>query len=154
MPSEIQVFTEAQRELLTAALNRIIPREGALPGAGELRLSEVLERVLGQDVRLRRLFNDGLAHIEIVAERRHGKEFSQLSGTAMDATLQEVEASLPHFFEALVRQTYRAYYSHPQIAPLVGYSPAAPPTKDYQPELLDEKLVELQRQRAPFWKQV
>jgi len=154
MMRDNRVFTEAQRGLLTAALNRIIPPEGALPGAGDLGLVDFLGRVVDRDNRLRRLFNDGLAQIEIVAQRRQGKEFSRLSGTAMDATLQEVEASLPQFFDALVRQTYSGYYTNPEIFQLIGYSPPGPQPKGYQPELLDESLLEKQRQRSPFWRQV
>ena len=149
-----RLFTEAQRELLTAALNRIIPPEGPLPGAGDLGLADFLDGVVGRDTRLRRLFNDGIAQIGIVAARRQGKEFSRLSGIAMDATLQEVEASLPEFFEVLVRQTYNGYYTSPRIFQLIGYSPPNPQPTGYQPELLDEGLLEKQRQRSPFWRQV
>jgi hypothetical protein len=154
MVSSNQVFTEAQRELLAAALNRIIPPEGPLPGAGDLGLVDFVESVVGRDTRLRRLFHDGMAQVQIAAAHREGKEFSQLSAAAQDATLQEVEASLPEFFEALVRQTYNGYYTSPRIFQLIGYSPPNPQPKGYQPELLDERLLEKQRQRAPFWRQV
>ncbi len=153
MPSN-RFFTEAQRELLTAALNRIIPPEGPLPGAGDLGLVDFVEGVVDRDTRLRRLFNDGIAQIGIAAARRQGKEFSRLSEAAMAATLQEVEASLPEFFEALVRQTYNGYYTSPRIFQLIEHSPPNPQPKGYQPELLDERLLEKQRQRAPFWRQV
>jgi hypothetical protein len=153
MPSK-RLFTEAQRELLAAALNRIIPPEGPLPGAGDLGLADFVEGVAGRDARLRRLFNDGIAQVQIVAARREGRDFSQLSAAAQDATLREVEASLPQFFETLVRQTYNGYYTNPQIFQLLSYSPPNPQPKGYQPELLDERLLERQRQRSPFWRQV
>jgi hypothetical protein len=153
MPSN-RWFSEAQRELLTAALNRIVPPEGPLPGAGDLRLVDFVEGVVGRDTWLQRLFHDGIAQVQIAAARHPGREFSQLSAAAQDATLREVEATLPEFFDALVRQAYSGYYTKPRVFQVIGYSPPNPQPKGYQPELLDERLLEKQRQRAPFWRQV
>ena len=149
-----QVFTEAQRELLAAMLNRIIPAEvGApgrapLPGAGDLGVVDFLEGVLRRDLRLRRLFLQGLAQVEITASRREAKGFVELPDAARDATLRQVEAEHPRFFEALVRQTYSGYYTHPRVFECIGYDVH----RVYQTKPFDESLLEQQRQRAPFWR--
>ena len=147
-----QIFTEAQRELLTAVLNRIIPAEDKFPGAGDLGLADFVESVVAQNNKLRRLFTEGLAQIEIAAAGREGKEFLELADAARDKILREVEAQRPQFFEALVRQCYNGYYTNPQIFELINYRRLGP--GEYIPKPLEESLLELQRQRAPFWRQV
>ena len=145
-----RVFTEAQRELLTGVLNRIIPPEGPLPGAGDLGLADFIEGVVAAQPQLRRLFVDGLAQIEITVGRQGTAEFQALAGEAKDAALREVEASKPEFFEALVRQTYNGYYTDASIFQELGYPEPKP--GGTPPELLDESLLEQQRQRSPFWR--
>jgi hypothetical protein len=151
-----RVLTEAQRELLTAVLNRIIPAEVRvddrvpLPGAGDLGVASFVEGMLNRNSQLRRLFLEGLARIEITAAQRGNKEFLGLSDADKDATLHQVETEHPQFFGALVRQTYSGYYTHPRIFQLIGYDI----NRTYQPEPFDESLLEKQRQRAPFWRQV
>jgi hypothetical protein len=147
-----QIFTESQRELLTATLNRIIPAEDKFPGAGDLGLADFVESVVAQNNKLRRLFMEGLVQIEIAAAGREGKEFLELADAARDEILREVEAQHPQFFEALVRQCYNGYYTNPQIFELINYRRLGP--GEYIPKPLEESLLELQRQRAPFWRQV
>ena len=96
-----QIFTQAQRDLLTNVLNRIIPQEESLPGAGDLGLAGFVEEAVAQTPHLRRLFTDGLAQIEIDATRRGATGFDELSEHAKDGTLRELESSNPDFFEQL-----------------------------------------------------
>jgi hypothetical protein len=147
-----RLFTEAQQGLLTAALNRIIPAEGKMPGAGDLRIMEFVEEVAAPDPKLRRLVNDGLAQIVIVAARQSGQEFPELGKDVQNGVLREVQARQPEFFEFLLRQCYNGYYTNPQIQDLIGYQRPAPREYEYKP--FDESLLEPQKQRAPFWTQV
>ena len=55
MTTSKQIFTEAQQLLLTSALNRIVPAEGKMPGAGDLGVLEFVEKVVAPDPKLRRL---------------------------------------------------------------------------------------------------
>lgn len=154
MTTTNRFMSDAQRDLLILMLNRIIPEEGTMPGAGDLGLAEFVEGVVGMQPSLRRLFSEALTQVEILAGRRSGDGFGALDGEAQDAVLKEVEASNPAFFDELVRQTYNGYYTNLQVFERLDY---APPTKEQverQPELLDESLLEQQKQRAPFWRQV
>ena len=63
MTARNRVFTNLQRDLLTSVLNRLIPAEGQLPGAGDLGLVTFLETVIEGDAQLNRLFNAGMAQI-------------------------------------------------------------------------------------------
>ena len=152
MTSVNQVFTEAQRQLLTAALNRIIPAQDEFPGAGDLGLAAFVERAVSQETALTRQFVEGLAQIDIAAVRLHGGSFTDLSAANQDATLKNVESRFPDFFMGLVRQCYNGYYTNPDVFDLIGY--ALPMPEDYHPKPFDESLLEPQRQRAPFWRPV
>ena len=152
MTARNRVFTERQKDLLSSVLNRLIPPEGQLPGAGDLGLAGFLEKVIEGQVQLNRLFNDGLAPIEIAAGIREPSGFQALNDDGKDAALKQVEASHPEFFDELVRQTYNGYYTNPSIFQLIGYSERPTQGTNGTLELLDESLLEQQRQRAPFWR--
>ncbi len=142
-------LTGAQQELLALALDRIIPPQGDLPGAGALGLAAFIENAVGANPGTRRLFIDGLARIEIAAAQRSSARFGQLIGDDRDAALRDVEERYPVFFDALVRQCYNGYYTNPQVQDLVGHQRPSVAEYVYQP--LDESLLEPQRARAPFW---
>ena len=154
MTTTNRFMSDGQLDLLRLMLNRIIPEEGTMPGAGDLGLAGFVEGVVRMQPSLRRLFSEALTQVEILAGRRNADGFEALDGEAQDAVLKEVEASNPAFFDELVRQTYNGYYTNLQVFERLDY---APPTKEQverQPELLDESLLEQQKQRAPFWRQV
>ena len=152
MTARNRVFTDTQRDLLTSVLNRLIPPESQLPGAGDLGLVTFVEGVIEGEARLNRLFNGGLAQIEIAAGNRDPSGFQALTEDSKDATLKEVEASHPEFFDALVLQTYNGYYTNPSVFQLIGYAERPIKGTSGSLELLDESLLEQQKQRAPFWR--
>ena len=125
-----------------------------MPGAGDLGLAEFVEGVVRMQPSLRRLFSEALTQVEILAGRRNGDGFGALDGEAQDAVLKEMEASNPAFFDELVRQTYNGYYTNLQVFEGLDYAPPTKEQAERQPELLDESLLEQQKQRAPFWRQV
>ena len=152
MTTGTAVFTQEQRDLLTAAYNRIVPAQDKFPGAGDLGATGVVEQVVAKNVAMRRMFGDGLAQLEIAAARRGDAGFVALSPEARDDTLRQVEAEQPVFFRELVRQCYNFYYSNPEIFELIGYS--LPDPQDYRPLPFDESLLEPVRQRGQMWRPV
>lgn len=147
------IFSQTQVLTLTAALNRIIPAEGDMPGAGDLGVANFIDGASAGDPRKTRLFVQGIAKIQVTSGRLSGKDFVEASAGEQDQTLQSVETSDPAFFDALVRQTYNGYYTNPIVFEAFGYSTPQPEIGG-QPELLDQSLLEKQRQRAPFWTKV
>ncbi len=152
MASRNRAFTDDQRDLLSNVLNRLIPPEGELPGAGDLGLAAFLEGVVEGEARKNRMFNEGLAQIEIAAVIREPSGFQALNDEGKDAALKEVEASHPEFFDELVRQTYNGYYTNPNIFQLIGYPERLAQGTSGSLDLLDESLLEQQRKREPFWR--
>ena len=104
-------LSEPQRALLDMVLDRIIPREGELPGAGELGVAGHIDGVVGKSRELRRLFAEGLASIEITGSEMFSSEFAALSGQERVAVLRRVESEHAEFFQALVLHTYAGYYT-------------------------------------------
>ena len=149
-----QVFTATQRELLDAVLDRIIPPQGNRPGAGTLGVGDIVELVAVGEPGLTRMFVQGLASIEIAAAERGPGGFASLTSAAKDETLRSVEQSDGNFFDQLVLQVYNGYYTDLTVFEKIGYSLPLPPQPGGKLELLDETLLEAQRQRPPFWTRV
>ena len=95
-----------------------------------------------------------MAQVDILAGRRDADGLGALDSEAQDAVLKDIEASNPVFFDELVRQVYNGYYTNRQVFEHLDYAPPTREQAERQPELLDESLLEQQRKRAPFWRQV
>ena len=154
MSTSKQVFSPAQRQLLDAVLDRIIPPQDNRPGAGSLGIGDFVESVAVGDPGLTRLFVTGLAAIEIAASERGAGGFAALSGDAQDETLRAIEQTDADFFEQLVLQVYNGYYTNLTVFEKIGYTLPSTPQPGVKLDLLDESLLEAQRQRPPFWTRV
>ena len=154
MSAANQIFSKAQRELLSAVLNRIIPGQGNRPGAGDLGVAVLVEKTAAGTPGPTRLFNEGLNALDLAASKAHSGGFLGMPDETKDDTLRAIEASDPVFFDQLVQQTYDGYYTDTRIFDVIGYNVPTPPVGGAQPKLLDESLLEKQRQRAPFWRRV
>ena len=154
MNNENQVLSPEQRSLLTAVLNRIIPSNDQMPGAGDLGIGAFIENVVAGSSGLTRLFNDGLTEIAIAAGQNPTQAFESLSNGFKDELLRTVETGLPVFFDQLVLQTYNGYYTNPEVFKAIDYELPKTPAPGARPGLLDESLLDQQRQREPFWKRV
>jgi hypothetical protein len=141
------VLDASQRALLRAVLNRIVPAHGELAGAGDLDVGDSIERTLAESPRLRRLFLDGLTDIAVT-----GAEFVELDAERQISVLQTVEQRWPEFFAALVEHTYRGYYILPAVQIAVGFDPRPPQPLGHELPPFDPAVLDLQRQRAPFWR--
>lgn len=142
------ILSVTQRSLLSAVLNRIVPASGNMPAAGDLGIAAFVESVAAGSTGKRRILMDGLVEIELAASERGGT-FAALSETAQGEALQAVEAASPAFFQELVTQTYRGYYTNESVCAVLGYRP--PNREDYDPLPFDESLLEPVRQRGQVW---
>ena len=146
------VLSDEQSRLLVAVLDRIVPSNGTLPGAGGLGVGAAVERTLAQTPGLRRIFLNGLAEIGIVAERETGQAFLALDAGRQEAVLRSVEQAEPAFFAALVEHTYRGYYVRPEVHAAIGYATRPPQPLGHALAPFGEELLQLQLNRAPFWR--
>lgn len=144
------ILSAEQQSLLTAVLNRIVPAHAEMPAAGDLGVANFVANIAAAATHHRRILLDGLAQIEIAAQSRGGN-FAALPPPAQTATLQAVAAAQPAFFQELVTQTYRGYYTNATVFDQLKYRP--PNRADYHPRPFDESLLEPVRQRGPIWAQ-
>jgi len=107
---------DAQRKLLCSLLDQIIPAsaDGRMPAAGALGVAEFIEQRVTTDADLAKLIVNGLTRTAGLVDG----DGSRL-GASLIARLEQEE---PAFFEALLRQTYRGYYSRGDIRALLGLS--------------------------------
>ena len=148
MTSNNSILSDAQRTLLSAVLNRIVPASGDMPAAGDLGIADFVESVAASSTGKRRTLMDGLIRIELAASERGGS-FAALAETDQTDALRAVQASSPEFFQELVTQTYRGYYTNETVCGALGYRP--PNRADYDPLPFDESLLEPVRQRGQMW---
>ena len=152
MTASKQLLTEAQRDLLTAILNCIIPAEGEYPSAGDLQISDFVEEAISPNPKLRSIFTAGLAQTEIAAAKQTNAKFTQIDRAKQETVLKEIQAQNPAFFDLVLRQCYNGYYTNPRIQDLMGYLRTTPESYQYTP--MNESLLKRQKQRAPFWTQI
>ncbi len=73
-----------------------------------------------------------------------------------EVALQAVEAAHPAAFERLTTAAYIAYYTDPGVRQVVerltGYAARPPQPLGYDLPPFDEALLEVQKRRAPFWR--
>lgn len=148
------VLNSEQEALLGAALNRIIPATGDMPGAGDLGIIATIDRTLAAYPLIRRLFCDGLVAIDVESARQYQVGFLSLDGDGQDTVLHVVEQASPAFFAALIDHTYRGYYTHPHVYQAIGYAHRPPQPLGHELPLFDPAMLEKQRQRAPFWRPI
>lgn len=123
-------WSEAERALLDAILDRVIPPNPArdVPAAGGLGVAEFLGRKAASDP-------DFAARIRALLAKVSGP-----ADTVTADTVDHLQAALPEAFDLLLRWTYMGYYSRPDIRPLVGLSPlpTQPRGYDVPPESPEE----------------
>lgn len=145
-------LSPGQRELLDAVVDRIIPPDDGVPGAGAVGVAEHVEGICGVSPQSRALLANGLKAIEATSGRTHAKEFGALSEGEKTEVLRQVESQHEEFFAALVRETYSGYYSSPEVLPVKGLPLVAPQPEGYEIEPFDESLLNGVRKRGKAYR--
>jgi len=153
MATSRSFFSDAQVGLVTEVLNRIIPANEELPGAGEIAV-DYLDKVVGDSPRLKRIFSHGLSQIEVGAHRMYAQDFPSLGGEQIDVVLRQVEVDEGEFFDLLVRQTYNGYYTDPRIVGLLGLEARPPQPLGHKVDQGNITLIENVKNRGIAYREV
>ena len=135
-------------DLLTAAMDRILPPIDDLPGAGSMGLAqEVIDRSKSDD-------RWWPALEAVFTALPSAKAFNALSGDERDEALTAVETTNLEAFGYLVDVIYPAYYMRPQVHARLGWHGRAPQPDGNEMPPWNESVLANIRIREPFWKQV
>ncbi|MCY3801329.1 MAG: gluconate 2-dehydrogenase subunit 3 family protein [Chloroflexi bacterium] len=145
-----QTLDPAQLQLLTAIQDRLIPREGDMPGAGEIGGAEVVAGYLRERPALHRDITAALDAVE--ATSGGPAPFGNLADDDKDAVLRQVEADLPDEFETLWRQTYNSYYTNTAIQERLGAGALPPQPHGYVMPAFDETRLDAVKKRDKLWR--
>ncbi len=137
--------------VLVAVLDRIIPRSGIMPGAGEAGVATFVQRELAKDIDLAALFARGLEQISSDSLDR-GAPFTDLPDSSRDEVLRDVEVTAPEFFSALIKHTYGGYYTDRKILGLLGDDGRPPQPSGHPIERGDLSLLEAVRKRGAIYR--
>ena len=162
-----RVLTPSQLALLAAVQDWLIPREDALPGAGEAGAAEVIDRYLAERPAWRPNLLAALQAIDVAAHSAQAAQevspppsrqvadrtgFLGLSGDERDAALRSVEAAQPRLFRWLLRLTYAAYYTDPDVQRARGVTAEPPLPGGHTLPPFDESRLEPIRRRGKLWR--
>lgn len=135
-----------QTNLLADILDEIIPPnpDRAIPGAGELGVADFLADVAAKDT----TFQGNVFSLLRLAQNSADEVTTDL--------VRQFEAKLPGEFSALLRETYKGYYSRPDMRAKVGVGahpvhPLGYEVTPESPELMDELTAPV-RARGPVFR--
>lgn len=145
-----QRLTDDKRALLRVLLDRLLPPNMELPGAGSMGLDEQVE----SEALL--IPAHGLALHTLLDALPPG--FAGMQGEEQDHMLKGLEAAMPEVFSMMVLMAYNAYYIDQRVLKLIeremGYEARPPQPLGYELKPFDESVLAKIRQRKPFWRQV
>ncbi len=135
-------------DLLSAAMDRIIPSIDGLSGVGSMGLAqEVIDRSQSDD-------RWKAALESILTALPSAKAFSALSGDDQDAALTTAETIDLQAFGYLVDVIYTVYYMQTQVHARLNWHSRSPQPDGNQMPPWDESVLANIRTREPFWKHV
>jgi len=147
MTSPTRSLTEAERAVLRAVMDRLVPPIDDLSGAGAMGLVPEVEAMTRQHASFHRALIgllDGLAV----------EGFATLPGSAQDEAIGAFEKAQPAMFEALLEVVYLAYYADERVHHRIGWPTGALQPRGFELPPFDETILDKARRRAPFWRPV
>ncbi len=143
-----QVLTAAELALLTAVQDELVPAARSMPAAGALGAARAVDGYLAARPELRRAVLGALRAVDAAAGAR---PFAALGRNQRLAALRRVEADAPYDFHELVRQTYNAYYTHPQVQAKLGID-RPPQPRGYELPPFDPQRTARVRGMGKLWR--
>ncbi len=154
MPDTEWTMTDADRLVLTAAMDLIVPPVGDLPGAGEMGLAanaeELAERVEDYENALHRV----LEALSLDPAARAEGGFMALEDDQRIAALAALESGLSNHFDMFVDLIYIVYYSDERVHKRIGWRSGALQPLGWEMPPFDPSILETVSKREPFWREV
>jgi hypothetical protein len=147
MTTDTRSLTEAERTLMRAVMDRLIPPVDDLPGAGTMGLLAAVEAMAARHVPFHR------ALVRLVDALAAGG-FPAAAGPTQDAAIRAFEQAQPQVFAAALEVVYLAYYSDARVHARIGWRTGPIQPRGFPVPPFDDAILEQTRKRAPFWRRV
>ena len=147
MTTATRSLTDADRNVLRAAMDRLVPPVGDLPGAGTMGLLDAVEAMASAHPSFQ------LALFALL-DRLPVKDFGALAGPDQDKAIASVETAHPAAFSTALEVVYLAYYGDPRVHGRIGWPGGSLQPGGFALPPFDEAILEKARQRQPFWRRV
>ena len=139
---------------LSAGMDRLLPPNGDLPGAGGMRLASEVEGKARQDARFGASVSAVLDGIESHTASGATGGFAALVSEQLDDLLRSVESTVPDHFGVFLDLAYTVYYSDPRVHQQIGWHGRTPQPDGNEMSPFDESVLNRMRDREPFWRRV
>ena len=144
-------LTKIQRSTLVDVLDRIIPRTGEMPGAGQIAI-EYVETAATASSSTGRVVLDTLMAIDVAAGSGNGKRFADVADSAKAALLRVIEEQDPAVFSEFVDLVYDGYYTDPSVIERLGPDAGTPQPSGFPIAPFDPRIVEKVRHIGPRYR--
>ena len=138
-------LTDAERVMLQAVMDRLVPPVDDLPGAGEMGLLDAVETM----ARAHPPFH--LALLALLGGLP-AASFAARAGADQDKAIAHFEAAHPAAFNTALEAVYLAYYADPRVHARIGWRTGPLQPGGFTLPPFDEAILEKPRQRQPFWR--
>jgi len=143
-----RILTPEELALLTLVQNELVPAYGDLPAAGTLGGALTVDAYLTERPRLRRPVLTALRAVEAAAGET---PFAELNSGERVGILRRVEDATPESFTELVKQTYNAYYTRPDVQASLGID-GPPQPLGFELPAFDESRLARVRAMGKLWR--
>ena len=153
MPDAEHNLTAADMVALEGVLDRLVPAQDDMPGAGGLGLADRVDELSRDNPIWRRGLLIVMDAVSLDPRARSAGGWMALDADEQAAALTEIETNLPEHFGNLVKLVYATYYSDERVHRRIGWRSGAPQPSGWQMPPFDESVMETARKRAPFWRE-
>jgi hypothetical protein len=137
----VNVLTPNQHRVLAVVLNRLIPPNDAMPGAGDLGVGRFIEQLLASAPHL-------APHLRPLLDVFPNEQvIGRIANADIDATLRTLETEQGESFDLLVQAAYNGYYGHARVQELLTWADPVD-SGGRIPETLDSPILTTVRERG------
>ena len=154
MPDNETKLTDADRLVLSAVMDLIVPAVDELPGAGEMGLGKAVEELAGNETRYGVSLIRVLDALSLEPSARAEGGFAALDEDQRISALMVLEANMPGYFDDFVDLVYIVYYSDERVHKRIGWRSGPLQPLGWEIPAWDASVLETISKRKPFWRKV
>lgn len=143
-----RILTPEELALLALIQDEVVPAHGDLSAAGALGAALTVDAYLAERPPLRRPVLTALRAVEAAGGET---PFAELDSGGRVSILRQVENDDPEAFSELVKQTYNAYYTRPDVQASLGIDGPPQPLGFELPAFDESRLVRV-RAMGKLWR--